>query len=368
MSEKYKMYGADFSLYSGKVRSYLIKKGVPFEEILSTLKVYQKFIVPRTGVRYIPVVQTPEDEVFQDTSVIIDELEKRFPQNPMLPATPLQKLISLLLEVYGDEWLLIPAMHYRWYFEEDNYQYITQKFGGMLKPRWPKFMQRFLGRKVAARFQGAVSLLGVREYNREAVEKSYEALLGDLQTHFSQHDYLLGNHPSIADFSFMGPFFAHLYSDPYPGKMMKRDAPAVAAWVERMNTKSKSLEPGSFHANDELPESLLPILKRLVKEHLPVILDTNKQLAVWKEKNAGTDIPRYIGEHSFTINGVSGLRKIFPYVMWMWQRPVDYYQSLSVEDKQIIDTKLNELGFKEALNTPILNRLARKNNQLVFSE
>ena len=157
------MYGADFSLYSGKVRSYLIKKSIPYEEVLSTLKVYKKFIVPRTGVRYIPVVQTPEDEVLQDTSVIIDELERRFPQNSMMPTTPLKKLIALLLEVYGDEWLLIPAMHYRWYFKEDNYQFITQKFGGMLKPRWPKFLQGFLGRKVAARFQGAVQLLGVRE-------------------------------------------------------------------------------------------------------------------------------------------------------------------------------------------------------------
>ncbi len=366
MQNKYKMYGADFSLYSGKVRSYLIKKGIPYEEVLSTLKVYKKFIVPRTGVQYIPVVQTPEDEVFQDTSVIIDELEKRFPQNPMLPTTPMQKLIALLLEVYADEWLLIPAMHYRWYFEEDNYQFITQKFGGMLKPRWPKFLQRFLGRKVAARFQGAVSLLGVQEYNREAVEKSYQELLSELQTHFSQHDYLLGNHPSIADFSFMGPFFAHLYSDPYPGKMMKRDAPAVAAWVERMNMTSDL--PNNAWERDEIPKTLLPVLRRMLKEHVPVILDTNKQLAVWRNKNPNISIPRYIGEHSFSIEGVSGLRKIFPYLMWMWQRPVDYYQSLSSEEKQKIQTQVSELGFLEALNAPIQNRLTRKNNQLIFAE
>ena len=366
MTKKYKMYGADFSLYSGKVRSYLIKKNIPYEEVLSTLKVYKKFIVPRTGVRYIPVVQTPEDEVFQDTSVIIDELEKRFPQNSMMPTTPLNKLIALLLEVYGDEWLLIPAMHYRWYFKQDNYQFITQKFGGMLKPRWPKFLQSFLGRKVAARFQGAVQLLGVREYNRKAVEKSYEELLSDLQTHFSQHDYLLGTHPSIADFSFMGPFFAHLYSDPYPGAMMKRDAPAVVAWVERMNRVTplpdKALKPA------EIPKTLLPILKRMLKEHVPVILDTNKQLAVWKDNNPNLAIPSYIGEHSFTIGGVSGLRKIFPYVLWMWQRPVNYYQSLGTEEKQTLDASLNVLGFKEALNAPILNRLTRKGNLLVFSE
>ena len=360
------MYGADFSLYSGKVRSYLIKKGIPYKEVLSTLTIYKKFIVPRTGVRYIPIVQTPEDEVFQDTSVIIDELEKRFPQNSMLPTTPLQKLVALLLEVYGDEWLLLPAMHYRWYFEEDNYQFITQKFGGMLKPRWPKFLQRFLGRKVAARFQGAVQLLGVHEHNRKAVESSYEQLLSNLQTHFSQHEYLLGSRPSIADFSFMGPFFAHLYSDPYSGNMMKREAPAVAEWVERMN--NDSIAQGEFATNDEIPNTLLPILKRMVVEQLPVIRDTNKQLEVWRTSNPKASIPRYIGEHSFKIEGVNAMRKIFPYTLWMWQRPLDYYQSLSIEDKQSIDKVVNDLGFKKALNTPMHNRLERNNNILVFAD
>jgi len=365
LSKKYKLYGADFSLYSGKVRSYLIKKKIPFDEVLSTLKVYQKFIIPRTGVRYIPVIETPEDEVFQDTSVIIDELERRFPDNPITPSTPLQKLVALLLEVYADEWLLIPAMHYRWYFEDDNYQFITGKFGGMLKPLWPKFLQGFIGRKIAAKFQGAVRLLGVHEHNLEAVEKSYEQLLADLQEHFSQYDYLLGSRASIADFSFIGPFFAHLYSDPYPGKMMKRDAPAVAAWVERMN--DASIVQGNFIENDVIPSTLIPILKRMVKEHLPVILDTNKRLQVWREVNPGADIPRYIGEHSFAIEGVNAMRKIFPYVLWMWQRPLDFYQGLSEEDKQSIDKNLDALGFKDALNTHMFNRLEKNNNLLNFS-
>jgi len=365
MDQKYKMYGADFSLYSGKVRSYLIQKQIPFEEVLSTLSVYKKFIVPRTGVQYIPVVQTPEDEVIQDTSVIIDALEKRFPGNSIVPSSPLQKLVSLLLEVYGDEWLLIPAMHYRWYFEEDNYQFITGKFGAMLKPRWPKFLQRFLGRKVAARFQGAVELLGVHEHNREAVETSYTQLLQDLQLHFSQHDYLLGAQPSIADFSFMGPFYAHLYLDPYPGKMMKREAPAVAAWVERMN--KPNVNWGAFVDNDQIPETLLPVLQRMVKEQLPVILDTNVQLDNWRQHNLSKELPRHIGEHEFIIDGVSATRKVFPYLMWMWQRPVDYYNSLSDKEKQSIDSQLVTMGFNKALKLPLQNRLNRNNNKLSFS-
>jgi len=56
-----KLYGSDFSLFTGKARSYLKKKGIPHEEITSTLKVYKNFIIPRTGVRYVPVLQTEDD-------------------------------------------------------------------------------------------------------------------------------------------------------------------------------------------------------------------------------------------------------------------------------------------------------------------
>ena len=104
IKDKYTMYGAEFSLYSGKVRSYLRKKGIPFVERLSDIKAFKNFIVPRTGVKFIPVVQTSKNIVIQDTTDIIDTLEVKFPKNPVYPDTPKQKLTALLLEVYGDEW------------------------------------------------------------------------------------------------------------------------------------------------------------------------------------------------------------------------------------------------------------------------
>ena len=70
MSNKYKLYGAPFSLYTGKARAYLINKRLPYEEVFSSLKVYKKIIIPHTGVRFIPVVKTPQDEYIQDLSLI----------------------------------------------------------------------------------------------------------------------------------------------------------------------------------------------------------------------------------------------------------------------------------------------------------
>ncbi len=157
MPDLYTLYGAEFSLYTGEVRSYLRKKGIPFREVVSSIRVYRRFIIPRTGVRDIPVVQTPDDQVYQDTTVIIDALEQRLDGDSVYPDTPCQKLVSLLLELYGDEWLLIPAMHYRWHYRDENYRFVIGEFGRMLLPGWPGFVQRWSGRKVGSRFDAGLT-------------------------------------------------------------------------------------------------------------------------------------------------------------------------------------------------------------------
>ncbi len=365
MSDPYRLYGAEFSLYSGKARSYLRKKGIPFEEITSTVNVYKKFIIPRTGVRYIPVVQTPEDEVYQDTTVIIDELERRFPEHSVYPDTPKQKLVSLLLEVYADEWLVIPAMHYRWNYPATNAKFIYQEFGSMALPNMPAFIQRFVGKKVGNKFKGFVPKLGIYEHNIPALEQSYVELLGDLQTHFEQHDFLLGSRPSIGDFGLIAPLYAHLYRDPAPGKLMRSKAPAVCQWVGRMNNEHAYLQKGEWLADDEIPETLIPVLQRMAREHLPVLQDTDRLLDLWRKDNPdATEIDRFIGMHKFTVEGVEAERVVLPYCLWMFQRPVDFYHSLS--DTAAVDELLEKSGFGTELSNGLSNRLARPHNILQF--
>lgn len=366
MTKPYKLYGTSFSLYTGKVRSYLIKKGLPFEETLSTVKVYKKFIVPRTGVRYIPVLQTPDDTVLQDTTVIIDELEKRHPQPSIYPITPKQHLVSLLLETYGDEWLVIPAMHYRWSYDEVNQPTVFQNFGQVVMPNAPGFIRAWLGKKIGSRFKNMVPLLGITEETMPAIEQSYLQLLADLEKHFLEHKYLLGDRPSVADFGFIGPFYAHLYLDPYAGKLLNEKAPNVSQWVERMiDSQDKA---GGFVANDDVPDTLMPVLKRMASEQLPVLIDTDKQLAQWRLLNFDKSIPRSIGMHEFTIEGVTAERKILPYSLWMLKRSVDYYQSLGMQEKTQVQGLMTNLGFIEMLQNGLKCGLDRVNNKLVFSK
>ena len=43
----------------------------------------------------------------------------------------MQELVSRLLELYADEWLVIPAMHYRWSYNDD---WIVEEFGRIAAP------------------------------------------------------------------------------------------------------------------------------------------------------------------------------------------------------------------------------------------
>ncbi|MBL4870937.1 MAG: glutathione S-transferase N-terminal domain-containing protein, partial [Robiginitomaculum sp.] len=115
----YTLYAAPLSLYSGKARGYLRWKNVPFKEVLATREVYGSALLPRVGWPVIPVLVAPDDSTVQDTTDIIDYVEAREGGPSIYPTGPKQKLAALILELFGDEWLLIAAMYYRWTYNEE---------------------------------------------------------------------------------------------------------------------------------------------------------------------------------------------------------------------------------------------------------
>lgn len=363
MSGTYQLIGAEASYYTGKVRAYLRYKGVPFEEVLSTRAVYKTVILPRTGVSYIPVLVSPDDVVVQDTSEILDFLEARFPEPPVYPPTPVQRLVASLFELYADEWLVLPAMHYRWNFPEDNWEFILLEFGGSLHPELPREGQRAAGERAVKPFHGALPFLGITDRTRAAVEAWTLELWAQLSTHFARHPFLLGTRPSLGDFALLGPLYAHLYRDPHPGRLMRERAPAVAAWVERMNAPRP--RSGAFVPDDVVPDTLLPILRRMFAEQLPVLIDTAERTAAYVAEHPSGEIPRVIGFHEFRLGDVTEQRAVFPYAVWMFQRALDCYQSLGGADRARADAFLDACGGRAAMQYHVPRRVCRAHNRLV---
>lgn len=347
----YILYGAEVSLYSGKTRAYLRYKNIPFEERLATLDVYREVIVPNIGRRVMPVVRTPEGEYLQDTTAIIDALEPRFPDHPVYPARSAQRLAALLMELYGDEWLVMPAMHYRWQRKRENLRFILGEFGHIMRPGAPGWLKPVIGLLPASMFGGMYQkYFGIGPPMHAAVERSYEGFLDEFNAHLAQHDFLLGSRPSIGDFGLIGPLYAHLYRDPAPGKLMRQRAPHVARWVERMQQP----EPlsGEFLPDDQIPATLLPLLSRVFREQAPVLRDTVEAVAIWCAANPEQRyLPRVIGRHDFNLEGASGNRAIQPYSQWMFQRPVLFHQQLDDAERARIEPMLRQVGGLTTLAT-----------------
>jgi len=363
----YVLYGGEISYYSGKVRAYLRFKGIPFEERTATRAVYKEIILPRVGWPVIPVVITPDDETLQDSTDIIDALETRFPEPSVYPAGPCQRLVALLLEVYGDEWLKIPAMHYRW---NHNTRWIIREFGRLSMPEASAEEQDEIGERTCRPFRGALPALGVSAATIPAIEESYEGLLGELDAHFAAHPFLLGGRPSIGDFGLIGPLYAHQYRDPASGALMERLAPNVADWVRRMMDPPGAARDGEFLPGDAIPETLLPVLARMVAEQFPVLAATRGALEAWNAAHPDDDIPRGIGMHPFTLargralEG-TGERAIFPFDLWMFQRAQDHYAGLSGAERAAADALLERIGGVEVLAAPVPTRLTRHAYRLV---
>jgi glutathione S-transferase len=361
----YQHLAHEVSLYSGKTRAYLRYKKIPFEEQLS-LQLHNR-IKTEIGKKIVPVVVTPEGEYLQDTTVIIDRLEQRFPTPSVYPDTPAQKLVALLLELYGDEWLVMAAMHYRWQYKRYNLGFILEQFGDALKPHWPRWLKKTIALPMALFFGiGYRPLFGMNRHTQPEVEKSTEQFLKDFDRHLQDHDFLLGSRPSIGDFGLVAPLYAHLARDPYPKQLMQRIAPNVFAWTQRMQNPSG--EDGEFLTNDEIPETLYPILQRMFTEQFPPLIDTLHKVADWVEKHPDQrTLPRHVGRHQFRLGDATAKRCAIPFQQWMFQRPLDFYQSLSPTDKEGIDPLMKQLGGFEGLQEVIPVRLDYLNHELVVS-
>jgi glutathione S-transferase len=297
---------------------------VPFDEILPTPAAYREVIKPRTGLTQIPVLVTPENETFQDSSVILDEIERRFPDPPLYPTTPRQRLLGYLLEIYNDEFLLVPAVHYRWSYEESK----TKAMADFVASSGDDSSLR-----LAEGVQGFMRMVGVSPETIPAIEAHTKELLAAFDAHLAVEPYVLGGRPSLGDCALIGCFYPHLYLDAVPGRLIREIAPRVCHWIERMNHP----DPRSFGAwrdGDAIPPTMRPILALAGRDAVPFIVDVARAFDRWADETSVRDgfLPRIVGMHRTRIRGVEFERVTTPYTMWMVQRVVDAYRALSAAD------------------------------------
>jgi glutathione S-transferase len=359
VSAPWRYYGCENSYFSAKVRPALRYKGLHFAELLPTPAAYRDVIRPRTGLAFIPVLVTPEGDTWQDTSEILDALEHRHPAPPLYPASPVQRVVAYLLELYADEFLILPAMHYRWSTDEGR-EAARADFAAVSG-------EAETSRRFAARMGGSLPLLGVTEASAPAIEAHAAALFDALSDHFAEHLFLLGERPSLADCALMGPLYAHLRLDPVPSRLLRERALPVLQWIERMNRPDPDAT-GDWLPNDALAPTLHPVLALVGRDAAPLLRDSLAAFDAWAQAEPRIDatLPRGTGLHATSLRGVAFQRYTSPYLQWMAQRPLDAYAALDAAGRAAVDAALSGTGCETLLSFAPRRRVTKRKFQLVF--
>jgi glutathione S-transferase len=335
----YRFYASEYSYFSAKPRPALRLKRVPFEEILPTPRAYREVIRPRTGLSQIPVLLTPDDEVVQDSSVILDELERRFPAPALYPPTPVQRLVGYAIELYADEFLLVPGVHYRWSYPESAAKAVADFVASS--------GDADSATKFAENVQLFTKLVGVLPETVAAIEAHTLELIDALETHLGVHAYALGSRPSLADCALIGPFYAHWYLDAVPGRLLRARGLGICHWIERLNHPD-SQDRGDWVADDAIPPTFAPIMELAGRDAVPFVLDVARAFEAWADGQAaeGQLMPRATGMHATRLRGVAFERITTPYTLWMVQRVGDAYRALDTRGQAAVDRAFAGTGFE----------------------
>jgi glutathione S-transferase len=351
----YRFHAFEVSYFSAKVRPALRYKRVHYDEVRAD----GREIKNRTGLGFIPIVVTPEGETWQDSTVIFDELEARHPEPPLFPTSPLQTIAAHLVELYVDEFALLPAMHYRWGSELGE-RSARARFSAMVG-------SVELGNRAADRMAAARLALGATDETAPAIEAHTRELLDALSAHFDSHDYLLGARMSFADCALMGPIYGHFFNDLVSRALLLESAIPVVGWIERCNYPDPDSD-ASWQADDAVAQSLLEVLRVMGRDAAPMILDGLRAFEKWADDRPAdlTEMPRAVGQLKTQLRGVPLTRFVGSYALWLVQRTLDAYQKLEEADQKRVDKAVAGTGWDALLAYEPRHRLEKRGFELVF--
>ena len=274
MADLYRIFGAEMSPYSVKVRAYFRYKAIPHQWILRNAE-SQADYQEHAKLPIIPLVVTPQAAGIQDSTPIIDAMDKLFPEPSIHPEDGIARFISALIEEFGDEWGNKWMFHYRWSRDVDQ----ISSAGRIARLQAPGMNEEehlgFAG-KIRGRMANRVWFVGSNAKTAPQIETGLRETLALLDGHLATRSYLFGARPAYGDFGLWGQFY-QMWRDPTAGALIEGAAPHVLDWIHRMLWPRAE---GSFEHWAGLEPTLLPILKTEVGgKFMPWTLANERSLA-----------------------------------------------------------------------------------------
>jgi glutathione S-transferase len=317
----------------------------------------------------------------QDTVDIIDHLDADVPPDrSAYPATAVHRTVAHLLELFGGEGLLRPAMHYRWDFDDVNVPFLARDFSSVLAIGADDPTRDAVFAFASERMRSATGSFGVAEELVPEIERSYEEFLALFDAHLAGSPYFLGGRPTIADYGFMGPLYAHLARDPYPSVLMKQRAQRVWRWVERMNAPVQDASeygdvgPDLFD-DDAVPDTLRALLAYIGEEYLDEavaqVVSVDAWLADHPEVSDGEVVlgkpkRRISGTTTFLWRGRPMTVAVVPYRIFLIKRIQDAFAAAAPGEQAVIRGVFDDAGLDLLLDIRPRRWVVRADNREVW--
>ena len=113
----YTLIGQELSMFTRKLEAQLRYQGIPYVWQYKTMASASE-IEARAGTRFIPLLDTPDGWLLNDTISIGPMLHERFSDQPVIPSSPNQRSLCFVLEDFFNHWLPRHALHSRWCYPE----------------------------------------------------------------------------------------------------------------------------------------------------------------------------------------------------------------------------------------------------------
>lgn len=347
-------YGPMFSYYAAKTRACLSYKRIPFVEVVEA-GAYAERIAPVLGRTVFPVVQSDAGEIFQDTTVIVDELESRHPERPVFPRDPVLMLVTRIVEFFIDEFWIVTAMHTRWN-DADARRFAIAEFkrffgegGG--QDIWSS------GAAIAQRMQSYLPTLGIdTQKGRHDMQRLFEEATELLNQAVGPRQFAFGLRPSLVDCCLFEGYFAHQYRDHGSAQAyLKSRAASLSYFLDNMQAA------GGMPAGEDmgLTDAFLAYLRYIGPIGAAYAASVRRLAEPLVAAAAPGEALAQPLEPEIELFGRPYKRGCTIFSAWKAQRVEDAHAGLADRDRERADRLMAQIGWSDFLASPTLTRIDR---------
>ena len=272
---QYGLCGVELSFFTRKLEAQLRAQSIPWYWHFKTQE-RSAGIEARAGTHFIPVLLTPENWALHDTIAIGPLLHQRFPEQPVIPDTPVQRSLCFILEDFFNHWLGRICVHTRWCYPE-NVAWVGPRFG--VNTMLNRSIDEPISEAELAQLSAFGDMMsesfgipvcqnnGVGPEQEQTVRGDFRTLLTLWGNIFAERPFLLGSRPCLADFALAGAAKAHFITDPTPVSWLGQHEKMMRDYTDRVFGANSA--EGSFASDNELPDTLLALLDYAEKAYVP---------------------------------------------------------------------------------------------------